>query len=1250
MPDIFENRYPVIIDFKSRTTCSAKFKQGDTNTSVLEIFLKNNSLEKDITGQIIVFKFLKADGNVVIQTIDEGVSIIDPVKGNFQCVLMTQTLACPGNVDCEVTFKDNLKVLSTLTFKFLVEKSVGDGVLSSNYIGAIDNLVLNITAAEVVRVTAENIRLSSEVTRVNSESTRVVNETDRLASEVTRKSNSETRIAAEIIRITNEGLRVGNETVRLSAEDLRKIAETLRATNETDRQNRFNLLTTAQQQAAEVINARTSTVKAKTFASLSARIEEIETDTSSANYSSELIQNDSIFALGKGKNSVGADIDVSKSVVNGVIKTAIEGNTSDIYVGGVKSDFIGKVSGSNVENGNIGKVGASLSLDSPSVSRSEMNLLLANIIALDGSCGITMTNVDKTIPHQLFSFNLISIYEKRYGVIPSVAQTVASKVAWLKLNMTNLIPKWYGYGSCPSGNKATLSVFASDYGLNNGWAGIGGNILDYIFILGQSLPIVGNSVFSMDKLIQSDGFVHFLASTAMASTTSPTLLVMSGHGLVKYDFIENITRNAIAQIVNVGGIDRVDTNLVPNQVSGDIINKYHLTTSNNISTIGTTTTNVTIVGHGLSTGDIAFNTTHTVSVRKITVIDANNFTLSVSNPNQVSGDKFGFYKFTGQQITEATVIPSTIYTDYVSLDITLKPSYKSVGEDFGGVASKKIEVLSIGKNLIDGKNYSTTNGILLNDKLVEGKTYTISVLNIGSIKVATSSGSIGNDVLNVKDNTTSITFTFNKKSNWKLYLFKPSYIYFTNEYVIVQLEEGTVATPYTPYVEDKRQLVLASPLRRVSPTVADVYKEGQVTRNVSEWFELSGDLSWSVSSPISGGKRAYLTFPLAMPSSIVECIKYNGSELSKTSNISIIDGNFISSEKQYVITMDNLDTGMCASLIPTQAGIKAYFYGYKMCHSDGVSPYQVSEVPYNPVSWAEWTKPSGYLADTTGLEYTSTGANDPMLSNTNCTFKNSTKYGLLLNSLINNMVRPWAMQTNLTGTNVPILASNQVGIIKTIFTTQANIVTNGLQIGLQGGASVSPVGTKLKFKDFRVFELPAGSQIETEFNTLTADQLTAKYMFYGLNPKNWKSVVDGSGQTTVLPVAQAPNYTPYKMLYQKATPTVEILNVEGTDPLEPNGVLPLACFEKGSMIVDGGAIAPIVKYSVPINFRATAMDNNASINAIKTYVLKLDSYATNSLLSLADKELRMKAIQLLTTETTTDLKAKINEIITIWRS
>ena len=134
-----ENRYVITIDLKKTTITNAKYKQGDAFTSILEINMVDGITPLDITGEIVSFKFLRPDGSIAIQDISNGVKIINPLNGDFQCILESNTLSIYGLVNCEISFSDGENILSTATFNFNVTKSIG--ALSINYISSVANQI-----------------------------------------------------------------------------------------------------------------------------------------------------------------------------------------------------------------------------------------------------------------------------------------------------------------------------------------------------------------------------------------------------------------------------------------------------------------------------------------------------------------------------------------------------------------------------------------------------------------------------------------------------------------------------------------------------------------------------------------------------------------------------------------------------------------------------------------------------------------------------------------------------------------------------------------------------------------------------------------------------------------------------------------------------------------------------------------------------------------------------------------------------
>ncbi|WP_217499534.1 DUF2793 domain-containing protein [Parageobacillus sp. VR-IP] len=182
------------------------------------------------------------------------------------------------------------------------------------------------------------------------------------------------------------------------------------------------------------------------------------------------------------------------------------------------SNFEGKVVGSTVENPHVAKrVGVASTLQTPTGTWAEFLQSDYNIIAKkDGIVGYQQTSsgVSGLIAQHLFSFNLIEAIERNVGKIP--ASDTAGKVMWLKQNLTRVSCSWYGYGSSPSGNKATLDFW--DVTLNN-WSGQ--------YAVSHTLSQIGllsRPIGSLTDRIDNNGFVHFIAYAEPSNSTTPSVI------------------------------------------------------------------------------------------------------------------------------------------------------------------------------------------------------------------------------------------------------------------------------------------------------------------------------------------------------------------------------------------------------------------------------------------------------------------------------------------------------------------------------------------------------------------------------------------------------------------------------------------------------------------------------------------------------------------------------------------------------
>jgi hypothetical protein len=173
------------------------------------------------------------------------------------------------------------------------------------------------------------------------------------------------------------------------------------------------------------------------------------------------------------------------------------------------ADFTGKVSGSVTENPHLFKttVTNSTTLASPSQFDVEHSAThYENIKTLNGVSSGYSRNSNGQMALALFSFNVIEQIERKHGLIPKT--TLADKVQWVKDNVNKLTCNWHGYGSSPTGYKASLTFYR--YGSNNDYLSPATHSQGSV----SGLTKVINSDFSEnspENCLDSNGFAYFLA-------------------------------------------------------------------------------------------------------------------------------------------------------------------------------------------------------------------------------------------------------------------------------------------------------------------------------------------------------------------------------------------------------------------------------------------------------------------------------------------------------------------------------------------------------------------------------------------------------------------------------------------------------------------------------------------------------------------------------------------------------------------
>lgn len=198
-------------------------------------------------------------------------------------------------------------------------------------------------------------------------------------------------------------------------------------------------------------------------------------------------------------------------IVNGALKTATCGGQSYILQDSthpaVLDDLAGKVIGDTTINPNKMQFGAGATLLVPNaISLIECSLSgYGDAFTQDFNSANSTTPV---IPQQIFSFNLVAIIERKFGIIPGPTD-IASKVAWIKAN-TNLtngcIVSWWGYGASPLGNNSKVS-----YWNGSAWSASFNS---------SSASITNISFYIYPTTVQSDGFVYVTAYTDLDGTVT----------------------------------------------------------------------------------------------------------------------------------------------------------------------------------------------------------------------------------------------------------------------------------------------------------------------------------------------------------------------------------------------------------------------------------------------------------------------------------------------------------------------------------------------------------------------------------------------------------------------------------------------------------------------------------------------------------------------------------------------------------
>lgn len=244
----------VIFDTQSRLIMPhTRASQGDYMGSGLKVHVMNGAEVVDTSSFSLFLNFELPNG----QKFNHASHEQDHTRGIFYIFYPTEMLGLGKSVKCQLKLRHDGKVSESNVFTVAIDRTLsGDGAEASNAFGELEKALQEAKAyseavqgvinaeslrvnAENSRVTAESSRATAETTRVTAESTRSSQESARQSQESTRQSQEATRQSQEAIRQSNEQTRQNQEATRQSQEEVRKSQEASRVQAETERNERF---------------------------------------------------------------------------------------------------------------------------------------------------------------------------------------------------------------------------------------------------------------------------------------------------------------------------------------------------------------------------------------------------------------------------------------------------------------------------------------------------------------------------------------------------------------------------------------------------------------------------------------------------------------------------------------------------------------------------------------------------------------------------------------------------------------------------------------------------------------------------------------------------------------------------------------------------------------------------------------------------------------------------------------------------
>lgn len=276
-----------------------------------------------------------------------------------------------------------------------------------------------------------------------------------------------------------------------------------------------------------------------------------------------------------------------------------------------------------------------------------------------------------------------------------------------------------------------------------------------------------------------------------------------------------------------------------------------------------------------------------------------------------------------------------------------------------------------------------------------------------------------------------------------------------------------------------------------------------------------------------------------------------------------------------------------------------------------------NELNYTASTWAEWAK-SNAAGDATGLELTSPGSGISAYAYLATNLKPSTNYLILYTVVSNTMTSACYIGNTGSGhvfptTNLP----KTVGAQKIVATSQASFTLNRAQLS---NTSSETAGNKLKIKEIRIFELPVGSQIESDATNLTADQLNAKYPYIaGGSVKSVQAQrIKAVGKNLFSPIRKT--YGSYNNINVIGGDILKVISASTTElaytgflfKLKPNTVYRISASSSRSGTNGGGISVYDSTISTILTGNPNALNPNFSFTTDSSGIVVLIFYAKTS--------------------------------------